>query len=92
MADNTSDIAEEQIVAALAVASTAAGAAAVLTGWHERTITANEVMVRVMASERLQRLAMFCAEAQGRSSRWLIEERIRAMAWPRRWRERRSRK
>jgi hypothetical protein len=92
MADTTCDISEEQIVAALAVEATVAGAAAVLTGWTERTVTADDVLERVMASERLQRVVAFCAEAQGRSSRWLTEERIRAMAAARQRRDRRSRK
>jgi hypothetical protein len=92
MTDTTCDITDEQIVAALAVDATAAGAAALLSGWHKRTVTADEVVRRVIASERLRRVATFCAEAQGRSSRWLAEERFRAMAGPRRWRERRARK
>jgi hypothetical protein len=82
---------EEQIVAALAVEATVAGAAAVLTGWHERTVTADDVLKRIMASERLQRVVACCAEAQGRSSRWLTEERLR-MAGRLQWRDRRSRK
>jgi len=85
----TDTITEEQIVAALVVEATAAGAAALLSGWQERSITADDVLRRVTASPRLQRGAALCAEAQGRSTRWLTEDRIRAMAAPRRWRDRR---
>jgi hypothetical protein len=92
MTDTTSDLTDEQIVAAIAVEATVVGAAAVLSGWTERAVTADDVLRRVLASARLQRVVAFSAEAQGRSSRWLTEERIRAMTGRRRWREQRARK
>jgi hypothetical protein len=87
-----SDLTDDQIATALAVEATATGAAAVLSAWHDCTITAMDVLQRVEASPRLQRVAAFCAEAQGSSSRRLTEERIRAMAGPGRWWERRARR
>jgi hypothetical protein len=92
MADVTFDLTEEQIVAALAVEATAAGAAALLTTWNERVVTSEDVLRRIGASPRLQLVAAFCAQAQGRSSSGLADERIRAMAGPRRWRDQRARK
>jgi hypothetical protein len=87
-----SELTEEQIVAALAVNATAAGAAALLSSWTERTITAEDVLRHVMASPRLQRIAAFCGQAQGRTVGTLAEERLRALAKPRLWRDRRCRK
>jgi hypothetical protein len=84
-------ISDEQIIAALVVQPTAAGAAAFLSRWHDRTVSAEWVLARVAASERLQRAAKFSAEAHGRSGVMDLD-RIRAMARPRRWRERRARK
>jgi hypothetical protein len=86
------DLTDEQIVAALAVEATAAGAAALLTTWNQRVVTSEDVLRRVSASPRLQLVAAFCAQAQGRSSGGLAEERIMAMAGPHRWRDRRARK
>jgi hypothetical protein len=89
--DATQDLTDEQVLAALAVVATTSGAAALLSAWHERTITPEDVLKRVAASERLQRIAAFCGKAQDRSAGGLTEERIRALAGPRRWRERRAR-
>jgi hypothetical protein len=86
------DLTDEQIVAALTVEATPPGAAALLSSWTDRTVTADEVARRVIASERLQRVVTFCASPQGRSTRWLIKERIRPIAELRRWRDRRARK
>jgi hypothetical protein len=92
MTDTTSDVTDEQIAAALAVQATAAGAAALLSSWTERTVTAADVIQRINASQRLQRIAAFCAKAQGRNAMSSTEERVRAMTGPRRWRDRRARK
>jgi hypothetical protein len=89
-----SDLTDEQIVAALAVEATASGTAALLSRWQERSITADDVLRRVTASPRLQRVAAFCAEAQGRAPMVNAVELIRARGRPvLRWgRERRARK
>ena len=84
------DLTDDQIVAALAVEATAAGAAAILSHWNERRVTAVEVLQRVSASPRLQRIAAFCADAQGRAPVVDAEDRIRSMGGMRRWRDRRS--
>ena len=65
-----------------------------LSNWHERTVTAEDVLRHVTASPRLQRIAAFCAEAQDRDPVLDAEELIRARARPvLRWgRERRARK
>jgi hypothetical protein len=84
-------ISDEQILAALVVEPTAAGAAAFLSRWHDRTVSTEWVMARVAASERLQRAAKFSAEAHGRGGVMDLD-RIRAMAGPLRWRDRRCRK
>ena len=89
-----SELSDEQIIAALAVEATASGAAALLSNWHERTVTAEDVLRHVTASPRLQRIAAFCAEAQDRDPVLDAEELIRARARPvlRLGRERRARK
>jgi hypothetical protein len=92
MTDTTFDLADEQIVAALAVEASASGAAILLSEWNERVVTAEDVLRRIAASERLQIVASFCARAQGRSAGGFAEERIKAMAGPPRWRDRRARK
>jgi hypothetical protein len=86
------DLTEEQLVAALAVEATAVGAATLLSTWNDRVVTAEAVLRHVMGSPRLQRVASFCAQAQGRTTGTLAEERIRALARPRVWRDRRCRK
>jgi hypothetical protein len=92
MADTTRDLTDAQILAALAVAPTAAGAAAVLSNWTERKVTAGDMLSRIAASPRLQRTAAYYGDAQTRGGTSSPEDRIRALAGPRRWRERRSRK
>jgi hypothetical protein len=92
MNDTTCKLTDEQIVAALAVEATEAGPAALLSFWNERSVTTKDVLGRVMASPRLQRVAAFCAQAQGRAPVGGAEDRIRAMAGLRRPRERRARK
>ena len=42
-----SELSDEQIIAALAVEATASGAAALLSNWHERTVTAEDVLRHV---------------------------------------------
>jgi hypothetical protein len=86
------DLTDEHVIAALAVRATASGAAAYLSSWNERVVTAEDVLRRINVSPRLQRVAAFCALAQGRTAGTLAEERIRALAGPRRWRDRRARK
>jgi hypothetical protein len=83
---------DQQIASALSVQATAAGAAELLSRWLERTVSAAEVIQAITASPRLGRVAAFCAESQGRAPVVNAEERIRAMAGPRRWRDRRARK
>jgi hypothetical protein len=84
-------LAEQQVASALSVQATAAGAAELLTRWLEYTVTPAEVTQAILASPRLQRIAAFCAEAQGRVPVVNAEERIRA-AGPLPWRNRRARK
>jgi hypothetical protein len=87
------ELSEDQVATALAVDATAAGTAALLSGWNERSVSAQHVLQRVAASPRLQRVAAFCAQAQGRTTGTLAEERIRALtSGLRRVREQRARK
>jgi hypothetical protein len=89
---DTSDLSEEQILAALAIVATPVGAAALLSEWRECVVTAEEVAQVIAGSVRLQRIAAACAKAQSGTSNVLTEERLRAMAGPQRWRDRRCRK
>jgi hypothetical protein len=92
MSDTTCELTDDLVVAALAVNASAPGAAALLSSWTERLVTADDVNRRIAASPRLQLVTEFCAQAQGRGVGSLTEDRIRAMAGPRRWQERRARK
>ena len=85
-------LSEDQVLAALAIVATPVGAAALLSEWNECVVTADEVSQVIAASPRLQRIAAACAQVQGGSSSGLTEERIRSMAGPLRWRDRRARK
>jgi hypothetical protein len=57
MTDTTCDLTDEQILNALGVDATASGSAALLSGWNERRITAEDVLRRVAASPRLPGVA-----------------------------------
>jgi hypothetical protein len=85
------NLTEQDVLTAIAVVAGAAGAAALLSRWHERTVTAAEVVYHITASPRLQRVAAFCAEAQGRAPVVDAGDLIRARAGSRRWRDRRCR-
>ena len=94
MTDTTCDLSEEQVLAALAVVATPIGAAALLTEWHERVVTAEEVAHVIAGSERLRRITAFCRQVQAPGSNMVadVETQIRSMAGPLRWRDRRARK
>ena len=92
MTDTTCDLTEEQVLAAVSIVATPIGAAALLSEWLERTVTADEVSQCIARSERLRRITAFCRSVQTPTSTADTEERLRAMAGPRRWRDRRARK
>lgn len=82
---------EEQCLAALAIIATPIGAAALLSEWLERVVTADEVSQIIAGSERLQRTTRFCQSVQNPTSGDSgLEARIRARAGP--WRDRRCRR
>jgi hypothetical protein len=87
-----SDLTESQVLAALAIVATPVGAAALLSEWLERTVTADEVSQCIAGSERLQRITAFCRKMQEPTRTTTFEDRIRAMAGTGRWRDRRCRK
>jgi hypothetical protein len=55
MANTACDLTEAQVLAALAIVATPVGAAALLTEWRERLVTAEEVAQVIAGSPRLQR-------------------------------------
>jgi len=92
MTDTTCDLTEEQVLHAIAVVATPIGAAALLSEWLERTVTVDEVSQCIARSERLRRITAFCRSVQTPISTADTENRIRSMAGPLRWRDRRARK
>jgi hypothetical protein len=89
--DTPSQLSEEQVLAAIAVVATPVGAAQLLTEWLERPVSAAEVSQIIAGSERLRRITAFCRSVQTPDGPTDVEARIRAMAGPRRWRDRRAR-
>jgi hypothetical protein len=83
---------EGHVLAAVSIVATPTGAAALLSEWLERVVTADEVAQVIAGSERLQRITAFCRSMQEPTRTTTFEDRIRAMAGPRRWRDRRCRK
>ncbi|MGH8430110.1 MAG: hypothetical protein ACREUF_06875 [Solimonas sp.] len=90
--DTQSQLSEDQVLNAIAVVATPVGAAALLSEWLERTVTAAEVSQCIARSERLRRVTAFCRSVQTPDGPTDAEARIRAMAGPLRWRDRRARK
>ena len=92
MANATCDLTEAQVLAALAIVATPVGAAALLSEWLERVVTADEVSQCIARSERLRRITAFCRSVQTPTSTTDIEARLRSMGGLRPWRDRRARK
>jgi hypothetical protein len=84
MSNTTCELSEEQVLAALAIVATPVGAAALLSEWHERVVTAEDVSQAIAASPRLQRITSVCRSVQSPTSVKDVEARIRALVGPRR--------
>jgi hypothetical protein len=84
MSNTTCELSEEQVLAALAIVATPVGAAALLTEWLERTVTAGQVSQVIAASPRLRRITAFCCTVQSPGGATAdLEARVKAMAGPR---------